>query len=45
MEFTYGDIDGFNFMDTTTFESVHLNHDNVGDAKFYLQEASRYSLL
>jgi len=38
MEFTYGDMDGYNFMDTKTFESVHLSHDNVGDAKNYLQE-------
>ena len=38
MEFTYADMDGYNFMDTKTFESVHLSHENVGDAKFYLQE-------
>lgn len=45
MEFTYGDMDGFNFMDTKTFESVHLNHDNVGDAKFYLQEGIKVNIL
>ena len=38
MEYTYGDMDGYNFMDTTTFESVHLSHDNVGYAKDFLQE-------
>ena len=38
MEYTYGDMDGYNFMDTKSFESIHLSHDTVGDAKFYLQE-------
>lgn len=45
MEYTYSDIDGYNFMDTKTFESVHLNHDQVGDAKFYLQEAIHVDIL
>lgn len=45
MEYTYGDMDGYNFMDTTTFESVHLLHDNVGDAKNYLQEGIKVTIL
>tara|TARA_Y100000768_G_C23977311_1_gene683736 strand:+ start:380 stop:949 length:570 start_codon:yes stop_codon:yes gene_type:complete len=45
MEYTYGDMDGYNFMDTTTFESVHLSHDNVGDAKLYLQEGIKVDIL
>jgi elongation factor P len=45
MEFTYGDMDGFNFMDTKTFESVHLSHDNVGEASNYLQEGIRVNIL
>lgn len=45
MEFTYSDMDGYNFMDQETFESIHLNHDQVGDAKFYLQEAIRVFIL
>ncbi|MEE2670605.1 MAG: elongation factor P [Bdellovibrionota bacterium] len=45
MEYTYGDMDGFNFMDTKTFESVHLSHDNVGDAKNYLQEGIKVEIL
>lgn len=45
MEYTYGDIDGYNFMDTKTFESVHLSHDNVGDAKFYLQDGIKVEIL
>lgn len=45
MEFTYADMDGFNFMDTKTFESVHLSHENVGDAKNFLQEAIKVDIL
>ena len=45
MEFTYADMDGYNFMDTKTFESVHLNHDNVGDAKYYLQDGIKVEIL
>lgn len=45
MEYTYGDMDGYNFMDMTTFESVHLSHDQVGDAKLYLQEGIRVNIL
>lgn len=45
MEYTYSDMDGYNFMDTKTFESVHLSHENVGDAKFYLQEAIKVDIL
>lgn len=45
MEYTYGDMDGYNFMDTTTYESIHLSHENVGDAKYYLQEGIRVEIL
>ncbi len=45
MEYTYGDMDGYNFMDLTTYESVHLSHDNVGDAKYYLQEGIKVDIL
>ena len=45
MEFTYADMDGFNFMDQETFESVHLTHDQVGDAKNYLQESIHVDIL
>jgi elongation factor P len=38
MSFTYKDVDGYNFMDQKTFESVHLTHDQVGDAANFLQE-------
>lgn len=45
MEYTYSDMDGYNFMDTKTFESVHLTHDQVGDAKNYLQDGIKVDIL
>jgi elongation factor P len=45
MEYNYSDQDGYNFMDQTTFEMVHLNHDQVGDSKFYLQEGIKVFIL
>ena len=45
MEYTYSDMDGYNFMDTKTFESVHLGHDHVGDAKYYLQDGIKVAIL
>lgn len=45
MEYTYSDMDGYNFMDTKTYESVHLLHDQVGDAKNYLQEQIKVDIL
>jgi len=45
MEYTYGDMDGYNFMDQETYESIHLTHEQVGDAKNYLQENIRVQIL
>lgn len=45
MEYTYDDMDGYNFMDQETYESIHLTHDQVGDAKNYLQEGIRVFIL
>ncbi len=45
MEYTYGDSDGFNFMDQKTFESINLNFDVVGDAKDFLQEGMKVDVL
>jgi elongation factor P len=45
MEYNYADQDGYNFMDQKTFEMVHLNHDQVGDSKFYLQENIKVYIL
>ena len=32
-------------MDIKTYESIHLSHDAVGDAKFYLQEGIHVDIL
>ena len=45
MEYLYDDPDGFNFMNQATYETVHLNTAQVGDAKNYLQEGIRLNVL
>jgi elongation factor P len=45
MSYMYDDMDGFNFMDQTTYESIHLTHDQVGDSKNYLQEGILLNIL
>lgn len=45
MEYTYSDPDGFNFLDQSNFESIHLTTDQVGDDKFYLMEGSKVQVL
>ncbi len=36
MQYLYDDADGYHFMDTTTYEQVHLTADDIGDAVNYL---------
>ncbi|MEG1313329.1 MAG: elongation factor P, partial [Bacilli bacterium] len=45
MEYTYSDIEGFNFLDQSNFESIHLTNEQVGDDKFYLMEGSKVIVL
>ena len=45
VEYMYSDAEGFYFMDQGNFETIQLNHDYVGDAKDYLQEQMRLSVL
>ena len=45
MEYTYKDQDGFNFMDQTTFESIHLRAEQVGDSVNFLQEGIKIHIL
>lgn len=45
VEYMYGDADGFNFMDQSNFESIHVSTEHVGDAKDYLQEGIKIGLL
>lgn len=45
MEYTYSDMDGYNFMDQETYESIHLSHDSVGDSKLYLEDGIHVEIL
>ncbi len=45
VEYMYSDLDGFNFMDQSTFETIHVPADQVGDMKYYLQEGIRLNVL
>ena len=45
VEYTYSDIDGFNFMDQANFESIHLTTEQVGEDKYFLMEGSRLIVL
>lgn len=45
MEFNYSDMDGFNFMEQTSFEMIHLSNDQVGENKDYLQEGIKVFVL
>lgn len=45
MEYTYGDNDGYNFMDQKTFESININHEVVDDNKYFLQEGMKIAVL
>ena len=45
VEYMYGDQDGYNFMDQESYETIHVNKEQVGDAANYLQEGIRLSVL
>ena len=36
MQYLYNDADHFYFMDTSTYEQVHISHEALGDSKNYL---------
>ncbi len=44
-EYMYEDPEGFNFMDQNTYETIHLNFDQIGDAKNFLQEGIKIQVL
>ncbi len=45
VEYMYGDVDGYNFMDQKTYETIHVAEEYVGDAKDFLQEGIKLKLL
>ncbi len=45
LEFSYSDPNGYNFMDLTTYETITLNKDLIGDATDYLKEGLSVEVL
>lgn len=45
VEYMYADVDGFNFMDQNTFETIHLPTDQIEEQKGYLQEGIKLKVL
>ncbi len=45
MAYMYSDLEGFNFMDQETYESIHLTTDQVGDSADFLQEGIKINVL
>ena len=45
LEFSYSDPSGFNFMDLTTYETITLNAELVGDAVDYMKEGQEVEVL
>lgn len=45
VEYMYSDPDGFNFMNQSTYETIHVMEEYVGDMKHYLQEGIKLELL
>lgn len=45
MQYLYNDTDGYNFMDSKTYEQTSLSEENLGDSRFYLMENHEYSIL
>lgn len=45
MQYLYADNEGFHFMDTETYEQFRFNPEAIGDAKYYLRENEKYSVL
>jgi elongation factor P len=41
----YADTEGFNFMDQSNFETIHLTTEQVGDDRYYLQEGAKLAVL
>ena len=45
MEYMYGDQEGHHFLDQSSYETITLNNDQVGDAVNYLQEGIKIAIL
>jgi elongation factor P len=45
LDFSYADLEGYNFMDPETFETITLQADLLGDAKDFLTENMQVEIL
>ena len=45
VEYLYADQEGFNFMDQETYETINLDEESVGEARGFLQETMRLTVL
>jgi elongation factor P len=45
LEFSYADHQGYHFMDPSTYETITLNEELIGDAKQYLVENLKVEVL
>jgi len=45
MQFLYSDNEGFNFMDSQTFEQFTFTQEVIGDARYFLMENNTYPIL
>ncbi len=45
VEYMYADTEGYNFMDQSNFETIHLTTEQVGDDRYYLQEGAKLIVL
>ncbi len=45
VEYMYADQDGFNFMDQSNYETIHITNERIGDDKDWLQEGIKLKVL
>ena len=45
MEFLYDDVEGYNFMDQESYETIHITQDQAGESKDFLREGVRCTIL
>ena len=45
MEYLYDDMEGFNFMDQESYETIHVTKDQVSESKDFLREGVRCTIL
>lgn len=45
MQYMYSDSEGYHFMDTSNYEQIALNEEQVGDRKLYFQEGINVDVL